>query len=119
MSPTLLGQSDRFQCFALVFAIVFPVCYVVCDMARLPLFTYHPGTGLFDWGWVRPRRDEGPAMYWYGWLATSGLASAALGGLVSALPQRLSGKIPMALAWIVPLLLVPVLLYSLKYYWRW
>jgi hypothetical protein len=119
MSQTSLGQSARFQTFTLVFALVFPVCYVVCDMARLPLFTYHPGTGLLDWGWVKARRDEGPAMYWYGWLATSMLVSSVLAGLVSALPQRVCQKIPMSLAWLVPLLLIPVLLYSLKFYWRW
>lgn len=119
MSQTPLGQSPRFRIFALVFAIVFPVSYVVCDMARLPLFTYHPGTDIFEWGWVKARRDEGPAMYWYGWLVTSTLVSTVLGALAGVLPQRITERVPMALAWIVPLLLLPVLIYSLKYYWRW
>ena len=119
MNRATAGASPRIKAFALVFAIVFPVVYVVCDMARLPLFTYHPGTGLFDWGWVKARRDEGPAMYWYGWLATSTLASALMGILAALLPQRQSEKIPLSLALIVPVLLIPVLIYSLKYYWRW
>lgn len=119
MSYPSVGQSPRFKIFALVFAITFPAWYVLSDMARLPLFTYHPGTGIFEWGWVKARRDEGPAMYWYGWLATSALASTVLGSLASVLPLRLTEKIPMALAWIVPVLLMPVLVYSLKYYWRW
>jgi hypothetical protein len=28
-------------------------------------------------------------------------------------------KIPLALAWMVPIALLPVLIYSLKFYWRW
>ena len=34
--------------FALVFGVAFAILYVICDMAALPLFTYHPGTGRID-----------------------------------------------------------------------
>ncbi len=111
--------SPRFGIFALVFGIAALLLYVASDLARLPLFTFHPGTGRIDFGWVPARRDEGPAMYWYGWLATSALGAAALGLIAAALPSRLTRRLPMALSWIVPLLLLPVLIYSLKFYWRW
>ena len=119
MISDTLAQSPRFKTFALVFAIAFPLWYIASDMARLPMFTYHPGPDLFEWGWVKARRDEGPAMYWYGWLATSALGSTVLGGLACLLPQKLTQRIPLALAWLVPLLLTPLLVYSLKFYWRW
>ncbi len=116
---TTAPASSRVFTFALVFGIAFALLYVVCDMAKLPMFTYHPGTDRMDWGYAAARRDEGPAMYWYGWLATSALGASLLGVLAAGLPKAIRAKIPLALAWIVPLVLLPVLLYSLKFYWRW
>jgi hypothetical protein len=113
------ASSSRFGAFALVFGVSFAVLYVVCDMAALPMFTYHPGTDRIDPGFAPPRRDEGPAMYWYGWIATSALGATALGALAALLPEKIRAAIPPALAWLVPVVLLPVLLYSLKFYWRW
>ncbi len=112
-------SSSRFCAFALVFGIGFALLYVLCDMAKLPMFTYHPGTDRIDWGYAAARRDEGPAMYWYGWLATSALGASILGVLAAGLSENIRSKIPLALAWVVPLFLLPILLYSLKFYWRW
>lgn len=111
--------TSRVGTFALVFGVCFAILYVICDLAALPLFTYHPGTDRIDPGFAPPRRDEGPAMYWYGWIATSGLGAALLGGLAALLPATARARIPAALAWIVPVVLLPVLIYSLKFYWRW
>jgi hypothetical protein len=116
---TATPASSRFGAFALVFGICFGILYVVCDMAALPMFTYHPGTDRIDPGFALPRRDEGPAMYWYGWIATSALGAFVLGLLAALLPEKVRGRIPLALAWVVPVVLLPVLIYSLKFYWRW
>jgi len=118
-SGTTTFSSSRFGSFALVFGICFAILYVVCDLAALPMFTYHPGTGRIDPGFVRARPDEGPAMYWYGWIASSALGASVLGLLAALLPEKIRRKIPLALAWIVPVVLLPVLIYSLKFYWRW
>jgi len=118
-TPASTPASSRFGAFALVFGICFAVLYVICDMAALPLFTYHPGTDRIDFGFAPPRRDEGPAMYWYGWLASSALGATLFGMLAAMLPEKVRAKIPLSLAWIVPVLLLPLLLYSLKFYWRW
>lgn len=111
--------SSRFGTFALVFGVSFAVLYVVCDMAALPMFTYHPGTDRIDPGFAPARRDEGPAMYWYGWIASSTLGASILGLLAVLLPEKIGRKIPLALAWIAPVVLLPILIYSLKFYWRW
>ena len=116
---TAAPASSRFGTFALVFGICFGILYVVCDMAALPMFTYHPGTDRIDPGFAPPRRDEGPAMYWYGWIATSMLGACVIGMLAALLPEKIRGNIPLALAWVVPVVLLPVLIYSLKFYWRW
>ena len=118
-TETTALASSRFGAFALVFGICFAVFYVLCDMAALPMFTYHPGTDRIDPGFAPPRRDEGPAMYWYGWIANSALGAFILGLLAAALPEKIRSKIPLALAWVVPVVLLPMLIYSLKFYWRW
>ena len=110
---------SRFGTFALVFGVAFAILYVVCDMAALPMFTYHPGTDRIDPGYATARRDEGPAMYWYGWIASSALGATIAGALAALLPESIRRRIPLALAWIVPVVLLPALLYSLKFYWRW
>ena len=111
--------SSRFGAFALVFGTFFGIFYVICDMAALPMFTYHPGTDRIDLGFARARTDEGPAMYWYGWIASSALGASILGLLASLLPGKTRSRIPLALAWVVPIVLLPFLIYSLKFYWRW
>ena len=119
VTETAAPASSRFGAFALVFGICFGILYVVCDMAALPMFTYHPGTDRIDPGFAPARRDEGPAMYWYGWIATSALGASILGLLAALLPEKIRRQIPLALAWVVPVVLLPVLIYSLKFYWRW
>jgi hypothetical protein len=114
-----LATSTKFRAFAAVFAIAMAIIYVVSELARLPLFTFHPGTYKFDFGWVGPHKDEGPAMHWYGWVSTSLISSTVLGFLATLLPERVTSKIPLSLTWIVPVLLTPVLVYSLSFFWRW
>ena len=58
-------------------------------------------------------------MYWYGWTATTLLASGVLGVLATFLPQHVVRKIPLALVWIMPLAVIPILIYALRFFWRW
>lgn len=116
---TSLANSAAFRTFAAVFAIATPVIYVVCEMRNWPLFTYHPGTNRVDFGWAAAVRDEGPAMHWYGWTANTLLGSAVLGLIAAKLPESLTRRIPLALVWILPLAAIPVLIYALRFFWRW
>jgi hypothetical protein len=112
-----LASSVKFRNFALVFAMAFPVLYVVCDIFNLPLFTYHPATNMFGWGFERGRSGEGPAMYWYGWVASC-LVGGTICGLLSMLvPERLFRKIPLHLLWILPTLAFIPLAWSLMPFW--
>jgi hypothetical protein len=117
--PASLARSATFRTFATVFAIATPVIYVACEMANWPVFTYHPGTGRIDLGWAPAVKDEGPAMHWYGWTATTLLGAGVLGGIAALLPGRVTRKIPLALTWITPLAAIPVLVYALRFFWRW
>jgi hypothetical protein len=86
-----------------VFAIATPIIYVICEMANWPLFTYHPEPDRIDLGWAPAVKDEGPAMYWYGWIATTLLGAGVLGLIAAKLPESATRRIPLALVWIVPL----------------
>jgi hypothetical protein len=114
-----LASSAAFRTFATVFAIATPVIYTICEMANWPVFTYHPGTGRIDLGWAASVRDEGPAMHWYGWTVSTLLGAGVLGLLAAQLPESMTRRIPLALTWIMPLAVIPVLIYALKFYWRW
>jgi hypothetical protein len=113
-----LATSTAFERFAIVCAVTTPLLYLLIEMANWPLFTYHPATGRLDLGWVPPVKGEGPTMYWYGWTATMLIASGLLGLLGAALPQSLIRKIPLSLIWILPLVAIPILLYTLRSFWR-
>jgi hypothetical protein len=117
--PSSLASSTALRTFATVMGITAPIIYVICEMQNWPLFTYHPGTNRFDWFYAPAVRDQGPAMYWYGWTAVMLIGSAVLGFLATLLPERITKRIPLALVWIVPLASVPVLIYALRFFWRW
>lgn len=118
-APPPLVSSAAFRTFVVVFSIAAPVIYMVCEMRNWPLFTYHPATDRFDLFYAAARRDEGPAMHWYGWTANTLIGAAIIGGLATLLPERIARRIPLSLTWIVPLVCVPILIYGLKFYWRW
>ena len=114
-----LASSVAFRNFAIVFAIATPIIYVICEMRNWPLFTYHPGTNRIDLFYAPPVRDEGPAMHWYGWTANTLLVAGLLGLAAVKLPESIVKKIPLSLIWILPLAAIPILVYGLRYYWRW
>jgi len=117
--PSSLATSTAFRTFAVVMAMATTVIYVICEMQNWPLFTYHPGTNRIDWFYAPAVRDQGPAMYWYGWIATTLIGSTILGILAMLLPERIAKRIPLSLVWIFPLAAVPVLIYALRFFWRW
>lgn len=112
-----LATSPAFGTFAIVFAIAAPAIYVASEIANLPLFTYHPGTGRIDFGWVAARPNEGPTMYWYGWTVLSLIVGSVVGLLATMLPDSVSRKIPLALVWLLPILVLIPLAYSLMPFW--
>jgi hypothetical protein len=114
-----LASSASFRTFATVFAIATPVIYTLCEINNWPLFTYHPGTNRLDLGYTPAVRDMGPAMHWYGWTATTLLGAGVLGWLATLLPENMARRIPLSLTWIAPLLAIPVLIYALRFFWRW
>jgi hypothetical protein len=116
-SSTSLATSTRFKTFAIVFSLTAPILYVLCELLSWPLFTYHPATNRVDFGWAPGRSGEGPAMYWYGWVATMLIGCTVLGWLATLLPERVINKVPLALIWILPVLALAPLAWALMPFW--
>jgi hypothetical protein len=112
-----LASSTKFRTFVVTYAIAGTLIYLLCLQMNWPLFTFHPATNRIVWGWEASRSGEGPAMYWYGWTATSLLAGAILGFLATLLPESVARRIPLILVWLLPILSIPYLIWDLRQWW--
>ena len=56
-------------------------------------------------------------MYWYGWTLTVLVGGTIVSLLATLLPERVTRRIPLYLVWLLPLLAVPLLAYSLRDFW--
>ena len=103
-----------FPAFAITFAVVYAVTYVIAVEKNLALFTYHPA--LEEFGFlVQPPRD-GPAMYWYGWMATSGIFALAVGLIARAVPEGVTRRLWSGWSWAIPVAVMIVFSYLLRSY---
>jgi hypothetical protein len=112
-----LASSAKFKTFAVTFALAGTAIYLLCLQFNWPLFTYHPAVNRFEWGWGPSRSGEGPAMYWYGWTATTLVAGPVIGFLATLLPDSTARKIPLILVWLLPVLAIPYLIWDLRQWW--
>src|ERR1019366_3054248 len=78
------ASSSKFGTFAVAFGIALAILYTLCERQNWPLFTYHPAVDHWDI-WREPGRPEdGPPMFWYGWVVLSS-AGAAVVGLIATM----------------------------------
>jgi hypothetical protein len=93
-----------------IFSILFGIFYVVAFYYDLALFRYYPEVSQFHW----LRTDGiGVVILWYGWIATSALASAAIS---FAVPAGMAERFWPGWAWIIP---TAVVVGTLIYERRW
>jgi hypothetical protein len=113
-----LAASRKFKAFATTFSISGPVVYCVVQYFNLPLVTFWPATDRLVWGLDGARAGEGPNMLWYGWTLTAILIAGAIALIAMMLPERVTRKIPLSLVWILPILAIPYVIYSLNAWWK-
>ena len=116
-STSSVATSSKFKTFATVFSISGPVIYCIIQFLNWPLVTFWPATDRLVWGYEGGRSGEGPNMLWYGWTLSTILFAAVLGIIAMLLPERITGKIPLSLVWIFPVLSIPYVIYSLMPWW--
>jgi hypothetical protein len=93
-----------------IFAAAFAVIYVLSVEGNWALVTYHPRIG--EWEWLAKPSKSGPAMYWYGWIATSLLAASAFSLITLPLARR--WQPPVWIGWVAPLATILVFVYLLR-----
>jgi hypothetical protein len=103
-----------FPVFAIVFAVAYAVAYAISVRNNYALFTYHPALNEFGAGVEKPK--DGPAMYWYGWMATAGIVASVAGLVACYLPQRLTSRLWSGWSWAVPLAVIVFFAYLLRGY---
>jgi hypothetical protein len=113
-----LATSRRFKAFATTFSISGIVIYCLVQYFNYPLFTYWPAARRFVWGFGPPSADDGPNMLWYGWSATTLIIAGALGVVAVLMPESVTRKIPLWLVWLLPILAIPYVVYSLMPWWK-
>jgi hypothetical protein len=98
-----------------IFAMAFAVLYLLCVEFNWALFTYHPA--LEEFGFLAQAPKDGPAMYWYGWLATSALGAIVIAALAAWLPESWTRNAAGAsLSWAIPMAVMIVFVYILRRY---
>jgi hypothetical protein len=112
-----VASSTKVKTFVVTFAVVGTLTYCVCLLMNWPVFTYHPAVNRIEWGWGPGRSGEGPAMYWYGWTATTLIVGTVMGVLATLLPESTAKKVPLILVWLLPILSVPFLIWDLRQWW--
>ena len=113
-----LAASSKFRAFAMTFSISGPVVYCLVVFLKLPLVTFFPAINRLVWGAAGVQPGTGLNMMWYGFTLTTILISGGLGILAMFLPERIIRKYPLALLWILPILAIPYVVYSLMFWWR-
>ena len=87
---------------ARVFTLVFGIGHAVAVFGNYPLFRYYPLPGRFS---LHDLADSsfGPVMSWYGWIATAAVLAVSMAAII---PKRLGDRIPAAVFWIVPFVMI-------------
>jgi hypothetical protein len=116
-SNSSVAASAKFKTFAIAFSTSGALIYCVTQFFNWPMFTFHPATNRLVWGYEGPRPGEGPNMLWYGWTATTLLVAAVVGIVAMMLPERVTRKVPLTLMWLLPILAIPYIVYSLMPWW--
>jgi hypothetical protein len=84
-----------------VFSLVSSVIYVLAYDFNWPMFRYYPL--VRQWTLDPLPKVAGPAMLYYGWLATAALVGLAVAIIV---PNRFAARLPPNAAWVIPLALI-------------
>ena len=116
-SSSSVASSSKFRAFAIVFSIAGPVAYCVIQYLNWPLVTFWPATNRLVWSYEGGLTGQGPNMLWYGWTLSALIIAAVLGIVAMMLPVRITDKIPLSLLWILPILSIPYIVYSLMPWW--
>jgi hypothetical protein len=79
---------NKLQIFVVTFTIAGAIIYTLFERWNWPLFTYHPAVNHLDLFRVPGVPEDGPPMFWFGWLPATGIAAAAVAAIATAFSAR-------------------------------
>lgn len=79
---------DKLKMFVVTFGIAFAIIYTLFERWNWPLFTYHPAVNRFALFREVGIPEDGPPMFWYGWLVLSGIAATTVAAVATALSRQ-------------------------------
>jgi len=83
-APASAASASKLGTFVVAFGIAFAILYTICERQNWPLFTYHPAVDRWNFGMQSAPPEDGPPMFWYGWVVLSA-AGAAVVGLIATM----------------------------------
>lgn len=96
-----------------IFSILFGIVYTLAFYFNYTVFHYYPVLHEFHVE-ALPPGTAGPPINWYAWVASATVVSAAL---AMAVPRRWAERLPPALSWALPvILLLVVLIYEKRWF---
>ena len=93
--------ARAFPTFSIVFAVAYAIIYLLAVENNWALFTYHPA--LEEFGPLVQKPKDGPAMYWYGWMATSAIGALVVATVACWTPDSLTRRLWSGWSWAIPL----------------
>jgi hypothetical protein len=85
-APATPAGETASAVFAITYGIAFALLYTVFERLNWPLFTYHPVSGIVDFG--RQPAGVGPPMFWYGWIVLAAAAALPVAWAATRVPAR-------------------------------
>ncbi len=78
------ATNVKTKAFVITFGIAFAIIYTLVERWNWPLFTYHPAVNHLDLFRVPGGAEDGPPMFWYGWLPTTAIGALVVAAIASA-----------------------------------
>jgi hypothetical protein len=79
---------DKLAVFVITFGIAYAILYTFFERWNWPLFTYHPAINRLDLFKAPGIPEDGPPMFWYGWVVLSGIAATVVGAIATAISTQ-------------------------------
>jgi hypothetical protein len=109
-----VSRDARLNAFSILFGVIYMGFFFINEFHQFSLFGYYPFLGRFSRERL-PLAEAGPAIFWYAWLVSAFIVSAALTLLV---PVRLAERLGQGWVWAVPLaLLIGTLVYERRWFY--
>lgn len=102
-----------------IFSVVFVVIYAIGIYLNNTFLFFYPKIGEWHWGRLpKSTPGIGIASQWYGWTGTALVGALIVAAIYLAVARDPRSRMPSALAWIVPILMILVAVYVIyRNYW--